>query len=170
MLSVLRDVERLGKLVASLMVREGRILLGVAVSRGSSPDAEASYPGVSRSAPTGRPESSRRILLARKLYVGGLSFDTTDETLRTFFEQVGKVDSASVVTDRFSGRSRGFGFVEMATAAESRKAIGELTGKTLDGRTITVDEARPPQQRGGGGGGRRPGGGGGGRSGGGRRW
>jgi cold-inducible RNA-binding protein len=109
--------------------------------------------------------------LARKLYVGGLSFDTTDETLRAFFEQVGKVDSASVVTDRFSGRSRGFGFVEMATAAEARKAIGDLTGKTLDGRTITVDEARPPQQRGGGGGGggRRPGGGGG-RSGGGRRW
>lgn len=109
--------------------------------------------------------------MARKLYVGGLSFDTTDETLRAFFEQVGKVDSASVVTDRFSGRSRGFGFVEMATAAEARKAIGDLTGKTLDGRTITVDEARPPQQRGGGGGGggRRPGGGGG-RSGGGRRW
>lgn len=99
--------------------------------------------------------------MARKLYVGGLSFDTTDETLRAFFEQAGKVDSASVVTDRFSGRSRGFGFVEMATAAEARKAITELTGKSLDGRTITVDEARPPQQRGGGGGGggRRPGGG-----------
>jgi len=107
--------------------------------------------------------------LARKLYVGGLSFDTTDETLRAFFEQVGKVDSASVVTDRFSGRSRGFGFVEMATAAEARKAIGELTGKSLDGRTITVDEARPPQDRGGGGG-RRPGGGGGGGRSGGRRW
>ncbi|KPK21584.1 MAG: RNA-binding protein [Dehalococcoidia bacterium SM23_28_1] len=108
--------------------------------------------------------------MAKKLYVGGLSFDTTDETLRAFFEQVGKVDSASVVTDRFSGRSRGFGFVEMATAAEARKAIGELTGKSLDGRTITVDEARAPQERGGrgGGGGRRPGGG---RSGGGgRRW
>ena len=109
--------------------------------------------------------------MARKLYVGGLSFDTTDETLRAFFEEVGKVDSASVVTDRFSGRSRGFGFVEMATAAEARKAIGDLTGKSLDGRTITVDEARAPQDKGGrgGGGGRRPGGGG--RSGGGgRRW
>lgn len=109
--------------------------------------------------------------MAKKLYVGGLSFDTTDESLRTFFEQAGKVESASVVVDRFSGRSRGFGFVEMATSAEARKAIGELTGKTLDGRTITVDEARPPQERGGGGGGgggRRPGGGG--RSGGGRRW
>jgi len=114
--------------------------------------------------------------VAKKLYVGGLSFDTTDETLRAFFEQAGKVESASVVADRFSGRSRGFGFVEMATGAEARKAIGELTGKTLDGRMITVDEARPPQDRGGGGGGRRPGGGGGrsggggGRSGGGRRW
>ena len=110
--------------------------------------------------------------MARKLYVGGLSFDTTDESLRAFFEQVGKVDSASVVTDRFSGRSRGFGFVEMATAAEARKAIGELTGKSLDERTITVDEARAPQDkggRGGGGGGRRPGGGRTG-GGGGRRW
>ncbi len=95
--------------------------------------------------------------MATKLYVGGLSFDTTDETLRAFFEQVGTVDSASVVADRFSGRSRGFGFVEMATAAEARKAIEELNGKPLDGRTVTVDEARAPQERGGGG--RRPGGG-----------
>lgn len=106
--------------------------------------------------------------MARKLYVGGLSFDTTDESLRAFFEQVGKVDSASVVADRFSGRSRGFGFVEMATAADARKAIEELNGKSLDGRTISVDEARPPQERGGGGG-RRPGGGRPG-GGGGRRW
>ena len=106
--------------------------------------------------------------MARKLYVGGLSFDTTDETLRAFFEEAGKVDSASVVTDRFSGRSRGFGFVEMATAAEARKAIGDLTGKSLDGRTITVDEARAPQDKGGRG--RRPGGGGRSGGGGGRRW
>ena len=105
--------------------------------------------------------------MARKLYVGGLSFDTTDDSLRAFFEQVGKVDSASVVADRFSGRSRGFGFVEMATAADARKAIDDLNGKSLDGRTISVDEARPPQERAGGGGGRRPGGG---RPGGGRRW
>jgi RNA recognition motif-containing protein len=111
--------------------------------------------------------------MARKLYVGGLSFDTTDAELRTFFEQAGSVESASVVSDRFSGRSKGFGFVEMATAAEARTAIQELNGKILDGRTLTVDEARPPQQRGGGGGGGgggqrprgRPGGGGGG-----RRW
>ena len=102
--------------------------------------------------------------MAKKLYVGGLSFDTTDESLRAFFEEAGNVDSASVVVDRFSGRSRGFGFVEMATAAEARKAIEELNGKPLDGRTVTVDEARAPQDRGGGR--RRPGGG---RSGG-RRW
>jgi RNA recognition motif-containing protein len=121
-----------------------------------------------RFAPDGRSERSRRVLVATKLYVGGLSFDTTDESLRAFFEQVGKVDSASVVADRFSGRSRGFGFVEMATAADARKAIDELNGKSLDGRTISVDEARPPEQRGGGGG-RRPGGGRPG-GGGGRRW
>ncbi|MGQ9573480.1 MAG: RNA recognition motif domain-containing protein [Dehalococcoidia bacterium] len=102
--------------------------------------------------------------MAKKLYVGGLSFDTTDESLRAFFEQVGKVDSATVVTDRFSGRSRGFGFVEMGTQAEARRAIEELSGKPLDGRTITVNEARAPQERGGSG--RRPSGG----RRGGRRW
>lgn len=107
--------------------------------------------------------------MATKLYVGGLSFDTTDDSLRAFFEQCGTVNSASVVTDRFSGRSRGFGFVEMSSSAEARKAIEELSGKTLDGRTITVDEAKPPQQRTGGGEFRRGGGprrGGGGQ----RRW
>ncbi len=88
--------------------------------------------------------------MASKLYVGGLSFDTTDEGLRAHFEQVGPVDSASVARDRFSGRSRGFGFVEMAQSAHARKAIEELNGKELDGRTLTVDEARPPQQRSGG--------------------
>ncbi len=109
--------------------------------------------------------------MSTKLYVGGLSFDTTDDSLRAFFEQAGTVHSASVVTDRYSGRSRGFGFVEMASSAEARKAIEELSGKTLDGRTITVDEARPQQRTGGGGfGGPRRGGGGGGRRGGGGRW
>ena len=106
--------------------------------------------------------------MANRLYIGGLSFDTTEEGLRAFFEQAGTVESASIVTDRYSGRSRGFGFVEMATNAEARKAIEELSGKTLDGRTLTVDEARPRQERpggggGGGGGGQRRGGGGGGR-------
>lgn len=111
--------------------------------------------------------------MATKLYVGGLSFDTTDDTLRSHFEQAGTVESATVVVDRFSGRSRGFGFVEMATNAEARKAIDELNGKALDGRTLTVDEARPPRERSGGG--PRGGGGGGGGfgrrgGGGGRRW
>jgi RNA recognition motif-containing protein len=84
-----------------------------------------------------------------KLYVGGVSFDTTDDGLRTFFEQAGTVESATVVTDRYSGRSRGFGFVEMSTGAEGLKAIEDLNGKTLDGRTLTVDQARPRSQEGG---------------------
>jgi RNA recognition motif-containing protein len=98
--------------------------------------------------------------LAVKLYVGGLSYDTTDEGLRTFFEQAGTVDSASVVMDRYSGRSRGFGFVEMTSQEDAQKAIRELNGKVLDGRTLTVEQARPAGQ---GGGGPRRGGGGGGR-------
>ncbi len=103
--------------------------------------------------------------MAKNLYVGGLSFDTTDDGLRTFFEQAGTVDSASVITDRDSGRSRGFGFVEMATEADASKAIEELNGKMLDGRTLTVDEAKPRSREG------APGGGGGGQRRGGRmRW
>lgn len=101
--------------------------------------------------------------MSMKLYVGGVSFDTTDDGLRTFFEQAGTVESASVVTDRYSGRSRGFAFVEMSTGEEGRKAIQELNGKSLDGRTLTVDQARPRPEGGGrsssgggGGGGRRP--------------
>ena len=80
------------------------------------------------------------------LYVGGLSFDTTDDGLRTFFEQAGTVESASVITDRDSGRSRGFGFVEMATDDEGRKAIEDLNGEMLDGRTLAVNEARPRKE------------------------
>ncbi len=87
--------------------------------------------------------------MGHKLYVGGLSFETTDAELRALFEQAGKVESAVVITDRSSGRSKGFGFVEMPTNAEARQAISELNGKTLGGRSITVDEARPPSQSGG---------------------
>ncbi len=86
--------------------------------------------------------------MAKNLYVGGLSFDTSDDGLRTFFEQAGTVESASVITDRDSGRSRGFGFIEMATEAEASKAVEELNGKMLDGRTLTVNEARPRKERG----------------------
>ena len=81
--------------------------------------------------------------MSMNLYVGGLSFDTTDDGLKTFFEQAGTVESASVITHRDTGRSRGFGFVQMATEAEGRKAIEDLNGKMLDGRTLTVNEARP---------------------------
>ena len=84
--------------------------------------------------------------MSMNLYVGGLSFDTSDDGLKTFFEQAGTVEAARVITDRDSGRSRGFGFVEMATEDEGRKAIEELNGKTLDGRTLTVNEARPRGQ------------------------
>jgi len=87
--------------------------------------------------------------MGHKLYVGGLSFETTDAGLRTLFEQAGKVESATVITDRFSGCSKGFGFVEMSTSAEARQAIADLNGKTLGGRSITVHEARPPRQGGG---------------------
>jgi RNA recognition motif-containing protein len=80
------------------------------------------------------------------LHVGGLSFDTTDDGLRTFFEQAGTVESAKVINDRDSGRSRGFGFVEMATDDEGRKAIEDLNGEMLDGRTLTVSEARPRKE------------------------
>ncbi|HYR72467.1 MAG TPA: RNA-binding protein [Candidatus Acidoferrum sp.] len=107
--------------------------------------------------------------MAAKLYVGGLSYSTTSETLREYFAQCGTVESASVITDKFSGQSRGFGFVEMATSEEAQRAISELNGKDLDGRKITVNVSNPRTPGSGGGrgpggprGGGRPGGGGGG--------
>ena len=107
----------------------------------------------------------RRRNLATRLFVGGLSWDTSDESLRAFFEQVGGVQSAEVAKDRYTGRSKGFGFVEMESDSDAQKAKQELNGKELDGRSVSVDEARPPRERGAGGGGY--GGGGGGRGGGG---
>ncbi|HEY3065672.1 MAG TPA: RNA-binding protein [Methylomirabilota bacterium] len=108
--------------------------------------------------------------MASKLYVGGLAYSTTSEGLREFFSQSGNVQSATVITDRFSGQSRGFGFVEMTTAEEAQNAISQLNGRELDGRRITVEISNPQAPRsgggrpgGGGGGGRGPGGGGGGR-------
>ncbi len=90
----------------------------------------------------------------KKLYVGGLSYDTSEDGLREAFAQAGNVASAIVITDKMSGRSKGFGFVEMATEEEATKAIELWNGKELDGRTLKVDEARPPSEgpRGGGGG------------------
>src|SRR2546423_2273499 len=108
--------------------------------------------------------------MASKLYIGGLSYSTTSDGLREFFAQSGNVLSATVITDRFSGQSRGFGFVEMNTAEEAQAAISQLNGRELDGRRITVEISNPQAPRsGGGGGGGRPGGGrpGGGRPGGG---
>ncbi len=85
--------------------------------------------------------------MAKKLYVGNLSYDTTEESLRTLFAEVGEVESVSIVTDRMSGRSRGFGFVEMATDEAAAEAISRLNGQMLDGRDLNVAEARPPRSR-----------------------
>ncbi|MEP6569645.1 MAG: RNA-binding protein [Acidobacteriota bacterium] len=90
--------------------------------------------------------------MAMKLYVGNLSFQTTSEDLQQLFSQAGTVESASVVEDRDTGRSRGFGFVEMATKEDGEKAIEQFNGTDLAGRNLTVNEARPREDRGGGGG------------------
>ena len=90
-----------------------------------------------------------------KLYVGNLSFQTSSDDLQQLFAQVGTVESATVVEDRDTGRSRGFGFVEMASKEEGQKAIDEFNGKDLNGRNLTVNEARPREDRGNRGGGRR---------------
>ncbi len=102
--------------------------------------------------------------MGKKLYVGSLSYDTTDESLKEAFSRAGTVESANVITDKMSGRSRGFGFVEMATDEEAQKAIETLNGQEVDGRKVTVNEARPmtdrpPRRPGGGGGGFSRGGG-----------
>jgi len=98
--------------------------------------------------------------MGKKLFVGNLSFDTTSADLEALFAQIGSCESAAVITDRATGRSRGFGFVEMSSASEAEKAIAELNGKELHGRAISVNEARERQGGGGGGGGGRRGGGG----------
>ena len=85
--------------------------------------------------------------MIKKLYVGGLNFNTTDETLGASFAQAGTVVSAIVIKDKFSGRSKGFGFVEMSTDEEAQKAIEMFDGKDLDGRTVKVNEARPMEDR-----------------------
>ncbi len=106
--------------------------------------------------------------MGRKLFVGNLPFSATDDTLRELFSQAGTVESAQVIMDKFSGRSKGFGFVEMSTDDEAQQAVSKFSGQDLEGRALTVNEARPmaPREGGGGGGfGGRGGGGGGGRGG-----
>ncbi len=85
--------------------------------------------------------------MAKKLYVGGLSFDTTDDSLGAAFAQAGTVVSAIVIKDKYSGRSKGFGFVEMSSEEEAEKAIQTWNDKELDGRTVKVNEARPMTDR-----------------------
>jgi cold-inducible RNA-binding protein len=100
--------------------------------------------------------------MGKKLYVGNLAFAVTSADLESLFAQAGTCESASVITDRATGRSRGFGFVEMSSAGEAEKAIAELNGRDLQGRQISVSEARERTGGGGGGGGDdRPRGGGG---------
>src|SRR5262245_64709544 len=104
--------------------------------------------------------------MSMKLYVGNLAFQTTDEDLLELFSQAGAVESAQVVMDRDTGRSRGFGFVEMASKSEGEAAIAQFNGVEINGRSLTVNEARPRESRGGGGFGGGRGGGRGGRGGG----
>lgn len=119
--------------------------------------------------------------MAKKLYVGGLPYATTEDELREAFSQAGAVESASIIMDRMTGRSKGFGFVEMASDEDAQKGIDLWNGKDFGGRTLTVNEARPMEERprgnnrgggygNGGGGGGGYGGGRGGNGGGGRNW
>lgn len=93
--------------------------------------------------------------MASKLYVGGMSYSTTSESLRQLFTQFGTVESATVITDRISGDSRGFGFVEMSTEAEAQAAIQKLNDQPFEGRKLMVNVAKSPGAGGGGGGARR---------------
>jgi cold-inducible RNA-binding protein len=92
--------------------------------------------------------------MSMKLYVGNLAFQTSSEELQTLFAQAGTVESVSLIEDRETGRSRGFGFVEMSTKEEGAAAIQQFNGKDLGGRSLNVNEAKPREDRGGGGGGR----------------
>lgn len=96
--------------------------------------------------------------MGMKLYVGNLSFEASETDLQELFAQAGQVESARIITDMYTGKSRGFGFVEMANRDEGQKAIDQFNGKDLKGRPIVVNEAKPQERRpggGGGGGGRR---------------
>jgi len=98
--------------------------------------------------------------MGNKLYVGGLPYSVTEGRLQEIFAAHGTVESARVITDKFTGQARGFGFVEMSSGGEAQKAISALNGTQLEGRTLVVNEARPQERRDGGGGGERGNGGG----------
>lgn len=85
--------------------------------------------------------------MENKLYVGSLSYNTSEDGLKEFFAQAGKVESVNIIIDRISGRPKGFAFVEMATEEEAQEAIRSLDGKELDGRKIVIDKARPQRER-----------------------
>ena len=85
--------------------------------------------------------------MEKKLYVGGLSYDTKEDALKDLFSKAGTVDSVTIIMDKFSGKSKGFGFVEMSSEDEAKKAIEMFDGKELDGREIKVNEARPMKKR-----------------------
>ena len=85
--------------------------------------------------------------MAKKLYVGGLSYDTTEATLKETFAAAGTVESATIISDKMTNRSKGFGFVEMSTEEEAAKAIEMFDGKELDGRAVKVNEAKPMEPR-----------------------
>ncbi len=85
--------------------------------------------------------------MAKKLYVGGIAYSTSEDALRSHFAQAGNVTSASIIMDKMTNRSKGFGFVEMATDEEAQNAINMFNGKELEGRRLTVNEARPMQPR-----------------------
>lgn len=99
--------------------------------------------------------------MSTKLYVGNLSFNTSTQDLEQVFGEIGTVESTNIIEDRDTGRSRGFGFVEMSSKEEANNAIEQLNGKEIDGRELTVNEAKPRENRSGGGGGGRGGRGGG---------
>ncbi|HUC96693.1 MAG TPA: RNA-binding protein [Candidatus Saccharimonadales bacterium] len=94
-----------------------------------------------------RRKEYQKNMATQNLFIGSLAYATTDDTLKAHFEQIGEVVSARVITDRDSGRSKGFGFVEMANDADNQKAIDQLDGKELDGRAISVGLARPKEDR-----------------------
>lgn len=85
--------------------------------------------------------------MAKKLYVGGIPYSTTEDDLKAAFGEIGAVTSAAIIIDKMTGRSKGFGFVEMANDADANKAIEQMNGKDFQGRTLTVNEARPLEER-----------------------